>query len=56
MYKITGELLSKLKNNINNLLNDWWLESESTPEEFSELANVIEARRLIKLLEENYEL
>jgi hypothetical protein len=54
MYKIPESLLIEVKNNINKLLEELWLTSELTPEEFKKLPVVKAANNTIELLKDNY--
>ncbi len=54
MYKIPSSLLEEIKKNLVGVIEELWLSSELTPEEFAELKQVIESKRLIKLLEDEF--
>lgn len=54
MYKIPESLLKEIKKNLVGVIEELWLSSELTPEEFAELKQVEESKRLIELLKVNY--
>ncbi len=54
MFKIPESLLKDIKKNLVGVIEELWISSELTPEEFAELKQVIESKRLIELLELNY--
>lgn len=55
MYKVSGELLQEIKDDLDGLLEQLWLTSELTPEQFNELSVVKETNRLVEILNLNYQ-
>lgn len=55
MYKVSGELLQEIKDDLDDLIKQLWLSSQLTPDQFKELTVYKETDRLINILNLNYQ-